>query len=156
MRSPSLDRLLVRTRVPYTTFRHPPAFTAQAKAALSHVSGRSWAKSVVCVADGEPILAIVPAHCLVDLEGLARLADARFVRLAHEAEIRDLYPDCEVGAIFPCSSPSLVRMYMDRQLVGDPELVFDAGTHSDAIRLDAHDFAELAHPVIGNIGRPAP
>src|SRR5580765_4669034 len=61
MRPRSLDEFLAKARVPYTTFRHPPAFTAMRAAAVSHIPGRSWAKTVVCFADAEAILAVVPA-----------------------------------------------------------------------------------------------
>ena len=58
VRARSLDEFLKEARVPYTTFRHPAAFTAQDEAEVSHVPGRSWAKVVVCFADDEPILAL--------------------------------------------------------------------------------------------------
>jgi hypothetical protein len=35
-------------------------------------------------------------------------------------------------------------------------MVFSAGTHTDAIRLHYGDFADLIHPVVGAIARPAP
>src|SRR5687767_9578874 len=70
VRPRSLDTFLKQARIPYTTFRHPEAFTAQSEAAVSHVPGRSWAKIVVCLADEEPILAVLPAPLMVDLEPL--------------------------------------------------------------------------------------
>ena len=70
MRPRSLDQFLRNARVPFTTFRHAAAFTAQEEAELSHVPGRSWAKTVICFADDEPIAAVVPAHLAVDLERL--------------------------------------------------------------------------------------
>jgi hypothetical protein len=36
MRPRSLDEFLTKARIPYTTFRHPPAFTAMHAAAVSH------------------------------------------------------------------------------------------------------------------------
>src|SRR6187431_3593 len=87
--------------VAYTVFQHAPAFTAQEEAAVTHVPGQNWAKSVVCFADGEPVQAVVPADREVDLERLAAIAGAHYVRLAYEAEMRWLYPDCELGAMPP-------------------------------------------------------
>ena len=77
MRLRSLDDFLREARIPYTGFRHPEAFTAQHEAAASHVPGRSWAKVVVCFADDELILAVVPAHFMVNLEELRVLSGAR-------------------------------------------------------------------------------
>jgi prolyl-tRNA editing enzyme YbaK/EbsC (Cys-tRNA(Pro) deacylase) len=43
---------------------------------------------------------------------------------------------------------------VDQTLAGEPEMVFAAGSHTDAIRLHYGDFADLAHPVVGAIGLP--
>ena len=159
MRPRSLDQFLRDARVPYTTFTHPEAFTAQAEAAVSHVPGRCWAKVVICFADDELIVAVVPAPCLVDLEQLRALADARAVRLADEPEFRALFRDCEPGAMPPFGFAAQFphRVFVDRSLVGEPEMVFNAGTHTDAIRMHYSDFADLVHPRVGSIGcRPKP
>ena len=159
MRPRSLDKFLGDARVPYTTFSHPEAFTAQDEAAVSHVPGRSWAKVVICVADDELILAVVPAPFLVDLEQLRVLAGARALRLADEHEFRSLYPDCEVGAMPPFGFGGRFphRIFVDGSLVGEPEMVFNAGTHTDAIRMHYRDFADLVRPLVGAIGcRPSP
>lgn len=155
MRPQSLDEFLRRARVPYTRFRHAQAFTAQQEAQVSHVPGRSWAKVVVCVADGEPVVAVLPAPLLVDLDKLRELAGARAVRLAHEAELGPLYPEFELGAMPPFLNPHVHRVFVDPSLVGDPEMVFNAGTHTDAIRMHYGDFADLTCPIVGSIAKPS-
>jgi Ala-tRNA(Pro) deacylase len=154
MRPHSLDEFLRRARVPYSPFTHPAAFTAQKEAQISHVPGWSWAKVVVCMADGEPILVVLPAPLMVDFERLRALAGAQAVRLASEHEFRHLYPDCDLGAMPPFGNLYFQRVFVDQSLVGDPEMVFNAGTHTDAIRMHYADFAELAHPVAGALSRP--
>ena len=153
MRQRPLDAFLKKARIPFTAFRHSAAFSAQREAALSHVPGRSWAKTVICFADEQPVLAVVPAHLLVDLEALRLLAVVTTLRLASEQELVDLCPGCEVGAISPFSIGWNVPVFVDRSLVGDPELVFNAGTHTDAIRMHYGDFAELTRPIVGTIGQ---
>ena len=154
MRPRSLDSFLHNARVPFTTFRHPPAFTAQEEAAVSHVPGGSWAKVVVCFADDELILAVVPAHRMVDLEALRLLAGTVQMRLAREQEFARAYPDCEPGAMPPFGALYQQRVFVDRTFVGEPEMVFNAGTHTDAIRMHYGDFADLSHPIVGAFARP--
>jgi Ala-tRNA(Pro) deacylase len=154
VRPRSLDYFLQDARVPFTTFRHPPAFTAQEEAAVSHVPGRCWAKIVVCVADEELILVVLPAHRMVDLEALRVLAGAWMVRLAHEREFVRAYPDCELGAMPPFGALYHQRVFVDQGLVGEAQMVFNAGTHTDAIRMHYGDFADLSRPVVGAFARP--
>lgn len=150
----ALVELLRQKRMPYTTFRHPPAYTAQEEAAVSHTRGRSWAKVVVCMADGRLVQAVVPAHYRVDLEALGRLARASSVRLAREIEFAGIYAGCEPGAMPPFGAVYGHRVFIDCSLVGEPEMVFNGGTHTDAIQMHYGDFAEIAQPTVGAIGRP--
>ena len=154
MRLPSLDKALRDARLPYTTFRHPPAFTAQREAAVSHVPGRSWAKIVACFADDELVLAVVPAPYMVELEELRQLSGARSMRLAREHEFAGLDPECEPGAIPPFGTRCSLRVFVDRSLVGEMEMVINAGTHTDAIRMHYGDFAVLTRPIVGTFGHP--
>ena len=150
----SIVELLRRERIPYTCFRHVPAYTALEEAAVSHILGRCWAKVVICIADEQPVQAVLPADHIVDLEQLRLLANAGALRLAREEEIAALYPEYEVGAMPPFGAVYGHRVFVDRCLVGEPEMVFNAGTHTEAICMHYGDFTELAKPVVGAFGRP--
>jgi Ala-tRNA(Pro) deacylase len=149
---PSIEAFLQRHRIPFTTFRHPAAFTAQERAAVSHVPGWHWAKSVVCVADGKPVFAVLPAPCVVDFERLRDLIGAEEVRLASEDELAELFPECERGAVPPFGDLYGFPVFVDCSLVGDPEMVFEGGRLTAAICMHYGDFAEVAHPIVGNFG----
>jgi prolyl-tRNA editing enzyme YbaK/EbsC (Cys-tRNA(Pro) deacylase) len=41
-------------------------------------------------------------------------------------------------------------VFVDRSFVGEPQMVLNAGTHTDAIRMHYADWAEVVRPVIGN------
>ena len=152
----SIGDFLKRERIPYRTLAHPVAYTAQEEAAVAHVPGRQWAKTVVCVADDQSIQVVVPADMIVDLERLRELVGAREVRLGTEDEIATLYPECERGAMPPFGPLYGQQVYVDTSLVDEPEIVFNAGTHADAIGMDYKDFAEIARPVVGALARPLP
>ncbi len=149
----SIAELLKRERIPYTCFRHVRAYTAQEEAAVSHIPQRCWAKVVICLADDEPVQAVLPAHHMVNLEQLRLFANAGALRLAREDEIATLYPDFEVGAMPPFGAVYGHRVFVDRCLVGEPEMVFNAGTHTEAICMHYGDFAALAKPVVGAFAR---
>ena len=149
----SIVELLKRERIPYTWFRHAPSYTAQEEAAISHIRGHAWAKVVVCIADEQAIEAVLPAHYTIDLDQLKTLIGVMTLRLATEEELAGLYPDLEVGAIPPFGAIYGRRVIVERCLVGEPEMVFNAGTHTDAIRMHYSDFADLAKPMVGHFCR---
>jgi Ala-tRNA(Pro) deacylase len=148
--------VLKRERVPYLTLRHPPAFTAPELSAVAHIPGRRSAKVVICIADGRPVQAVLPAHYRVDLEALRRLSGAETLRLAREDEIAALYPEFEVGAMPPFGMLHGHPVFVERCFVGEPEMVFNAGTHTDSLCMHYGDFADIVKPVVGSFGIPPP
>ena len=145
----TVQEFLRRGGVAYTVFKHLPAFTAQEEAAITHVPGRDWAKVVVCFADGQPVQAVVAADREVDLDQLLMLIGAADVRLATEAELDWLYPDCVRGAMPPFGPLYRQRVYVDEALTREDEIVFNGGSHIDAICMRYGDFAQLATPIVG-------
>jgi Ala-tRNA(Pro) deacylase len=145
-----ISEVLRRHRIAFRPIHHRPAYSAQQEAATAHVQGRHWAKTVVCFADEEPVQAVVPADRMVDLDRLRDLVGARSVRLSTEAELGRLYPSYELGATPPFGSLHQQRVFVDTSLVGDPEMVFTAGTHTDAICMHYNDFAEIVKPLVGS------
>lgn len=139
--------------MPYTVMTHRTAFTAQEEAAATHVRGRDWAKTVVCFADETPIIAVLPAHYQVDLERLRKLAGAATIRIAMERELSALYPVYETGAVPPLGPLFGQRVFVDRVIADDAEIVFHAGTHVDAVRMRYSDLAAISSPVVGDFGR---
>jgi Ala-tRNA(Pro) deacylase len=153
----SVSEFLRSRGVPFSVVSHRTAFTAQEEAAVAHVPGRMWAKTVVCVADGAPVLAVLPAHYSIEIEPLRQLIGATAVRLANEVELGPMYPGCELGAMPPLGPLYNQRVYMDESLSNDQEVVFNAGTHTDAVRMKLEDFVQLVQPVVGAFGRkPGP
>jgi Ala-tRNA(Pro) deacylase len=145
----TVEQFLKDTGCRYRALPHPLAFTAQHEAAVTHVKGHEWAKTVVCFADDAPVLAVLPAHLEVDIARLRLLTGASIVRLAKEQEFARLYRDCETGAMPPLGPLFGQRVFVDESLTHDPEIAFHAGTHTDAVLMPFADFARAVKPVVG-------
>jgi prolyl-tRNA editing enzyme YbaK/EbsC (Cys-tRNA(Pro) deacylase) len=46
------------------------------------------------------------------------------------------------------------RVFVERCFVGEPELVFNAGTHTDSLCMHYGDFADIVRPIVGTFGVP--
>jgi Ala-tRNA(Pro) deacylase len=145
----TIHEFLRAAHIPYTVVPHRPAFTAQEEAAATHVPGGDWAKVVACFIDGEPVEAVVPAPAFVNLARLLELAGGHKIRLAEEEELRRLFPDCEVGAMPPFGPLYGHTVFVDAVLALEPEIVFNAGTHREAITMRWNDFVKMVNPIVG-------
>jgi Ala-tRNA(Pro) deacylase len=145
--STRLKNLLDENHIPYTPMAHTTAYTAQGAAATMKISGKELAKTLVLRVGEDTVLAVLPAAHHASLEKLGGLL-GKPVRLATEQEFCDLFPDCELGAMPPFGELYGLPVYVDESLAADEEIVFNAGTHHDAIRLRYADFARLVKPVV--------
>ena len=150
----SIHEFLREAHVPYLVVPHPAAFTAQEEAAAVHVPGREWAKVVICFVDDQPIEAALPATLTVNLDRLRVLARGGSIRLADEVELEELFPDCEPGAMPPLGPLYGQAVFVDVALAAVDEIVFNAGTHTDAIRMRWPDFAASVRPIVGKFAEP--
>jgi len=149
----SIRDFLSAQHVGFQPLVHRTAFTAQEEAAATHVPGRAWAKTVVCVGDEALLLAVLPAHHSVDLEKLRAVAGVRDLRLATEREMGSHYPGCEAGAMPPFGPLFGQRVFIDSALTQDGDVVFNAGTHADAIRMPYESLVAVSGAVLGSFGR---
>jgi len=140
-----LKGFLDESQIPYSVLTHSTAYTAQGAAATMQVSGKELAKSVVLWAGEELILAVLPAPHHVRIDKLGAEV-GKSLRLATEQEFGSLFPDCELGAMPPFGSLYNLPVYVDESLAADEAIVFNAGTHRDAIRMRYDDFVRLAKP----------
>ena len=140
-----LKSFLDEKQVLYSVLTHTTAYTAQGAAASMQISGKELAKTVVLWTGEEMILAVLPAPNHVRLDKLSAEL-GRSVRLATEQEFSSLFPDCELGAMPPFGSLYNLPVYVDESLAGDEAIVFNAGTHRDAIRMQYDDFVRVAKP----------
>jgi Ala-tRNA(Pro) deacylase len=151
---PSIHQFLRESHVLYKVVPHRPAFTAQDEAAATHTPGREWAKVVICIVDGAPIEAVLPATLIVNLDRLLHLAGGNEIRLAEEDELRRLFPECEPGAMPPIGPLYGQPVFVDVALASQPEIVFNAGTHTEAIAMRWTDFVKSVAPITGRFAEP--
>jgi len=144
----TLKRLLDDHQVRYVTVRHSPAFTAQEVAASAHISGYEMAKTVMIKVDGTLAMAVLPAPLHVDLRQLRDVTGAATVELATETEFKTLFPECELGAMPPFGRLYGMDTYVAQRLAEDEYIAFNAGTHTELIRMRFRDFEKLAEPKV--------
>jgi Ala-tRNA(Pro) deacylase len=132
----------------YVTISHSKAYTANEVAASAHVPGKSMAKTVMVKVDGRMAMAVLPAAFRVSFDQLRGAIGAREVVLAEEAEFRELFPDCEIGAMPPFGNLYGLPVYVADILGDNEEIAFNAGSHTEVVRLAYADFKRLVNPQV--------
>ena len=93
-------------------------------------------------------MAVLPASYQIDFDMLKEIFGTRKVNLANEPEFKYRFPDCEVGAMPPFGNLYDMEVFVAETLSEDKEIAFNAGSHTELIKLDYEDFQRLVEPRI--------
>jgi Ala-tRNA(Pro) deacylase len=155
MATPTWIRKSLEQRgIPFEELHHPDVYTSQEVAQREHFSGHRVAKVVVVMADGWPVELILPASRHVDLDRARTVLHAQAVRMARENELEQIFSDCEVGAIPALRHWQGVDVLMDKSLNVEGDILLQAGTHGDAVRLNFRDWYEMVNPQVATFSEP--
>jgi Ala-tRNA(Pro) deacylase len=141
-----LAEFLNEHNIKYVTIRHSLAYTAQEIAASAHLPGKELAKTVMINIDGKMAMAVLPASSKVNFETLKNAAGAKNAELASEEEFQRMFPDCEIGAMPPFGNLYGMEVFASETLAQDEEIAFNAGSHTELVRLAYKDFERLVSP----------
>lgn len=143
-----LVNVLDQNGIHYSLISHVNTYTTAATGAITHIPGREIAKTVMVLVDGKTAMAIVPGSRHLDLSALKRLLQAKTIRLMTEEEFANKFPDCEVGAMPPLGVIYDIPVFVDERLARQSEIVFNAGSHHELLRITYKDFERLQRPSV--------
>lgn len=142
---------LNKRHIEYQVISHIPAYTSHNTALATHVPDSELAKTLVVRAGQQFWIAVLPADHRLSERLLKRVLEVHHVHLATEEELEALFPDCEVGAMPPFGNLYGLPVIVDQSLTERGDIVFNACTHTEAVRMKFADFERLVKPLIGAI-----
>jgi Ala-tRNA(Pro) deacylase len=145
-----LTRFLKRNKVYYQVVMHPPAFTSPETAQAGHIPGKALVKVVMVEANGKDVMAVLPSTRTVDLFKLSTLLRTKNVRIEKEKEFKDVFWDCETGAMPPFGPLYHMPCYVDKTLKENEFLYFNAGSHDKCLEVSTRDFLRAVKGVVGD------
>lgn len=142
----TLKNYLDQQHVKYVLISHSPAYTAQEVAASVHISGRDMAKTVIVKIGDRLAMVVLPANRKVVIQDLRHHLDRMDVQFATEAEFQQRFPDCETGAMPPFGNLYDMEVLVAPSLAQEPDIAFNAGTHTEVVKMAYQDFERLVRP----------
>ena len=143
-----LKEFLDREKVKYISIVHSTAYTAQEVAASAHITGKELAKTVIVELDGKMAMAVLPANRKIVLQDLREITGSDEVKFASEEEFQKRFPDCETGAMPPFGNLYGMEVFLAESLTQNDDIAFNAGSHTEVIKLAFKDFERLVKPKV--------
>ncbi|HEY6952573.1 MAG TPA: YbaK/EbsC family protein [Bacteroidota bacterium] len=146
-----LLKYLNLTGVQYQVLSHVPAFSAHSVALASHIPESELAKTLLVRADEQYWMAVLRGDYQLNQRLLKHALEAKHVGLATEEELAVFFPDCEVGAMPPFGKLYALPVVVDKALTEDVDIVFNACTHTQAVKMKFADYERLVRPITAEI-----
>src|SRR5260221_393158 len=96
-------------------------------------------------------MTMLPADHRADLQKLEKIAGEP-ASLETEEEFESLFPNCAKGAMRPFGNLYGLPTCVDKRLTQEDYIVFEAGTHTDAIKLNDRGYEQIVKPRVGRPG----
>lgn len=145
-----IREFLETEHVEYEILEHELAYTALEIAQAQHIPGHQVIKSVVVKADGKWILCVLPATHKIDFDKLNQAFSFKDTCLANEGRVAALFPGCDVGAMPPFGRLAGIQVYVDSNLEENETVAFNAGTHTEMLKIHFQDFIRIEKPAVGD------
>lgn len=126
----------------YEVLHHPHSRNSMDTAEAAHIPGDRLAKTVVLEDAQGYVAAVLPSSFHLSLSELWDQTGRRLV-LADETELRELFKDCDVGAIHPVCTAYGMQTFLDDSLASQPDIYFEAGDHEALIHMQTSQFLDL-------------
>ena len=85
---------------------------------------------------------MLPSTHAVGLSELWTKTGRRLV-LAKEIDLREVFKDCDAGAVPPVCTAYGMQTYLDESLAQQPDVYFEAGDHEELIHMGSDQFLDL-------------
>ena len=151
-----LETFLKARGIGFEKHSHTMTYTAQGLAQAEHVSGYLVAKPVVVKCSAGFVMCVLPAPKHLDLKRVGAVLGDDGVRMATEPEMAELFPDCELGAEPPIGAMFEMQTVMDRSLKEDENLIMQAGTHTESVKISREEWERACDPTVADIAAGQP
>jgi len=145
-----VESYLKKTNRKFEQISHKTVYTAYDLAQTLKRELKDIAKALVIKADKAYVLVIVPASAKVNLKKLKKALGARKISIPDEKVMVKVFK-VKPGAISAFGKLHKVETFVDKSLLKARDIILQAGSFTDSIRMKAKDYVEMEEAKLMNI-----
>jgi len=139
----TLDQYLSNKKIRYDVVKHHHTDTSFNSAVAAHLDTRKVCKAVILQDnDGKYMMAVIPTNRRLLIDTINRMTNRQF-HLIGEHQLKDLFQDCELGAIPGMGQAYHMPMMLDDALLEQDKVYIEAGDHEHLLGFEHDDFINL-------------
>jgi Ala-tRNA(Pro) deacylase len=149
-----IEQRLSDAQIPFRVLRHEPVYTSEEAARIRGVPLASGAKALVCKADEQFLMFVLPADRRLANRQIRSEYGFRKLRFATQQEVLDI-TGLLPGSIPPFGSLFGLATWCDQRLADQPQINFNAGDHAISISMTYADYLQVEQPKLAALAEPS-
>ena len=153
-----IKTLLNQHGVDYKCFEHAAVRTSEEAAAIRpEYSIAQGAKALIVLVKKKNtpkeeqkkfIQIVIPGDCKFNPRKVKVVLDAKDIRFAHEEEVLKITDGVKLGGVPPFGNIFGLPVFVDKTLLVNDEIIFNAGDRSFSIAMSSKDYVAIVKPII--------
>ena len=144
-----IKKLLSNNKVEFDEVKHKAVYTSEEAAKIRGTKLRQGAKALIFKADDKPIMAVISAANKIDTAKLKDLLKVKKLKLTSADEVEKL-TRLKIGSIPPFGNLFEMETIVDQSLSKIQVIAFNAGSHTDSIKMKYGDWKKVIDPKVGD------
>ena len=145
-----VKRILTNKNIEFEEFEHEAVYTSEQAAKVRGLrSAKQGVKAMIFKIDtGNFILVLNPGDKRVDTKKIAELEHTKQLSMAKPEEVQKV-AGVPIGAVPPFGLDTVLRTYLNEELLENEYVYFNPGSHTKTIKMKAVDILKaLENPII--------
>ncbi|MEK6936857.1 MAG: YbaK/EbsC family protein [Nanoarchaeota archaeon] len=142
-----IKKLLDLNKITYKVYDHEPTPTSKDAARVRGTKEEQGAKAIILRSEGQFFLCVLPGNERIDLKKLRLIITKKSLSLATKEEVLKV-TNCVPGEVPPFGNIFKIKTLVDKSLLRNEEIAFNAGLMTKSIVMKTQDFLKIVNPII--------
>src|SRR3989338_7497626 len=136
-----IKKILDERGLEYSVKTHEPVYTSEQAAKVRGQSLKQGAKAIILRTDDNFVLAVLSAEKKIDSKKLRRILGSKKISFADVEKLKTY--GLQPGSVPPFGSILGLKTYVDKSLLENNEISFNAGSLTNSITLRLRDYLNV-------------
>jgi Ala-tRNA(Pro) deacylase len=141
-----IKEILDQANLEYSVKHHEPVYTSEQAANIRGDKLKQGAKAIIMKANENFILIVISAERKINSKKLKKILKSKNLSFASSDKLRDL--GLESGNVPPFGNVLGLKTYVDKSLLENEEISFNAGSLTDSIKMKLKDYLKIEEPFV--------
>ena len=143
---------LNKEKIEYETMEHKAVYTSEQAAEVRGTELKQGCKALICKTEKGFFQGVVSGAKEIDLDKFKKILNVKSIKLADAIEVKKI-SGLSIGAVPPFGNLFNVPVYFDSSVIKNEIIAFNAGTHTNSIKMKSSDLVKVTGAKTGEFSK---